>query len=324
MAQQAVTADLTHEQRALLAVLRFRADVARGETVVDRCTAILHGGAPMAGLVGTVAGARLVGSDPGARSCGSRPAADTSRAVLGVDTLWRETRRDSVLRYDDVTVVVLTTTWRVGQATHERFVAGPAARNLMSQPWVVREYELYAGSVWHRAPPVPGTTEFHTAVLRAISPGPPGFLRVDPRPLAADPTLEQPTAEALATVQPAAVDSMRALLGRLGIPEADALAPDRCPGVLVPNATATLGVVDGCPATPSLTAILGLPHRGGAYFPGRIDERASATNGGRWTVRVIQRFLGPGGSATSVFDYVMEYVDDAWRLQGKVLLLSID
>lgn len=166
IAQQAPTADLTHEQRALLAVLRFRGDVARGETVVDRCTAVLHGGTMMAELVATVPSAGMIGSDPVDRSCAPLPEAKASHAVLRVDSLWREARRDSVFGYERVSVVVLVTTWMVGRAAHERFLVRPAGGNVLHYPWVVQEYERHAETVWHRAPPVPDTTEFHTAVLQ--------------------------------------------------------------------------------------------------------------------------------------------------------------
>ncbi|HEX3157772.1 MAG TPA: hypothetical protein VHQ45_04605, partial [Gemmatimonadaceae bacterium] len=47
-------------QLALLAVLMFRGDVARGESAVDRCTATLHGGAAtMLRLPAAIPGVRV-------------------------------------------------------------------------------------------------------------------------------------------------------------------------------------------------------------------------------------------------------------------------
>lgn len=149
-------------------------------------------------------------------------------------------------------------------------------------------------------------------------------MHVDPRPLKADPAILDARPELLADVPASVLQSRSEVLRRLGVPEADATEPRKCPGALVVGTN-----VDrtGCPRnTAILVAILGLPRFGGAYLPqsSALDERESGAKQGHWSVRVVETFVTPEASSTKVSDYVMERTGKGWGLVKKEPWLWID
>lgn len=174
-------------------------------------------------------------------------------------------------------------------------------------------------------------TSLLVAVLRHISsePGPPD-LRLDPRPLRADPAIVELTDELGRAVpefvttrpdpfepaSPAVVARRSRDAASIGVGEASVTAFPRCPGIMLvgpPELRASSGPVAGCPPDQIRVVVVATPRPGGPYWPGsRVDERSAA---GLWTARVIERRVGPGGGYTSAADYVAERDEcGGWRI----------
>jgi hypothetical protein len=188
----------------------------------------------------------------------------------------------------------------------------------------------------------PDTSLLAAVLARLVEEGGRVPLRVDPRPLRPDPAIVElapslaqivpehvtTRADPLAPVEPAHLSSRARLIERLGLRREDAYSYPRCPGILKlgpPEIRPDPRPLAGCPADTFRVAILALPRRGGAYWPGsRIDERAG-TPDGVWTVRVIERRLTPFGSSGSASDYVAQRDSHAsWRILRRVGLLVTD
>jgi hypothetical protein len=163
----------------------------------------------------------------------------------------------------------------------------------------------------------PDTALFST-VVRAIYSGPAeDFLRVDPRPLKADPRAMAARRDNLANVPAAVLESRSEVLRRLGVPIMDAINTPACAGTLVPPERKE---VHGCPTGRQIkVAIVGLPRFGGAYAGGSVDEREQGARQGHWSVRVIEHLMGPNGSSQTISDYVVQRGDGGrgWKLVKK-------
>jgi hypothetical protein len=139
------------------------------------------------------------------------------------------------------------------------------------------------------------------------------FVEIDPRPLKPDPDVMVPIAASFADVGRAAVEARAGVLRRLGIRQVDAAALPPCPGVLSFTATEEERRRN-CPRDTTLTAAVGLPRPGGAYFPGGLDEREQGARRGHHAVRVLAIRRMPHGFNGIVYDYVMEKRSGRWRL----------
>lgn len=183
----------------------------------------------------------------------------------------------------------------------------------------------------------PTDTAHFAAVVRALSEQTQrekSRLKVDPRPLRADPeimTLNRHVLEVAPLdpvnqnpLAPAHGEILRRrvqVLNRLGAEQTDAFAGPRCPGVLVPPEMADRS---GCPKERMRLAILGLPRPGGAYrhrqqsAEAQEEERAK----GLWAVRVLSHALYPEGSNWVAADYVIQRDPStrAWRVVDVVML----
>ena len=183
-------------------------------------------------------------------------------------------------------------------------------------------------------------TSLFAAAVRAIYDGPvEGFLRVDPRPLRADPklvTLNSALARAvpdrvtassspLAEVPAEVIRRRSEVLERLGVRQTDALDRPACAGLVPWDRRPSIR--EGCPKEGQIkVAILGVPRPGGAYPPSSLDEREEGLRQGYWTVRVIEKLLGPQGATSTTSDFVFEENADGtgWRLVKRVGLLWTD
>lgn len=158
-------------------------------------------------------------------------------------------------------------------------------------------------------------------------------LKVDPRPLRADPeimTLNRNVLEVapldsvnrnpLADAQTEILRRRVQVLKRLGVEQTDAFAGPQCPGVMVPPPVDR----SGCPKEPMRLAILGPPRPGGAYrhrqqgAEAQEEERAKDL----WAVRVLTHDVSPQGSNWVAADYVIQQDPStrAWRVVDVVML----
>ncbi len=188
---------------------------------------------------------------------------------------------------------------------------------------------------------VRGDTALFAAAIQAIYDGPDrDFLRVDPRPLKADPeivTLNSSLAKIvpdrvgadstpLAHVSSEVVRRRLEVLRRLDVKRADALNRPPCAGTMVPWDRRP-SIREGCPEEGQIKiAILGLPRPGGAYWSQSVDKREEGLRKGHWSVRVLEWVLGPEGSIGTASDFVFERTSDntAWKLVERVPLFVIE
>jgi len=169
------------------------------------------------------------------------------------------------------------------------------------------------------------------ARLRADAAGVP--LRIDPRPLSADPALVELTPQlsaaapdlvhtprpVLATVASAVTERRRRILLQLGIAAGEVPTHPECPGGLVPPGHPAVQR-PGCPAADTIEAAVALSRAGGAYLPGSgTDEQGDREHR---SVRVIRRELRPSGAMQTAYDFVLSR--DAvvgWRVSRVVALV---
>ncbi len=167
-------------------------------------------------------------------------------------------------------------------------------------------------------------------------------VRVDPRPLRADPTIVELTpalaqvvpeyvstrTDPLAPVAPTDLARRVRVLEGLGLRQADISGYPRCPGLLLsgpPEIRQDGRPVTRCPPDEFKVVIVGLPRLGGAYWPGSgVDRRAEAPDGA-WTLRVIERHLTPFGFSGAADDFVAHRDPQGrWRILMRVGLLVTD
>jgi hypothetical protein len=166
-------------------------------------------------------------------------------------------------------------------------------------------------------------TSLFEAVVKAIDPDPSRGVRIDPRPLEADPEAVRATGH-LADVPEALIEQRRAVLLRLGVAEVDYLGLGPCAGTMVPPGSGNADRT-GCPARREFVAITGLPRPGGAYWSmSPIDEREEGRKQGYWAVRVLMQTRDPDGASGSAWDYVFRKAHGGWELVKKQSLLSVD
>lgn len=173
-------------------------------------------------------------------------------------------------------------------------------------------------------------TALFAAVVRAIGNlGAREPVRIDPRPLAADPRITTVRPEALADVPEEVVELRAAVLERMGIDQTDAVEDANCPGLMPPP-----GPKPGCPQDESYHSVItGLPRPGGAHWPDAavaggyvkvpdVDEREPGLSLGYWSMRVITKSQFPNGGPGSAWDYVFGWDRESgeWQLVEKVPL----
>jgi hypothetical protein len=172
-------------------------------------------------------------------------------------------------------------------------------------------------------------TALFTAAVRSMMAEHQTKLRVDPRPLRTDSVASNADylrfAEPSAAAAPPDVAKARsAALKRLGIPEADAFAASRCPGV-----QAILSASERarkCPPGRQLIAILGLPRRSGAVrLSGDSTDPRGGEPHGYWFIRALEMEIYKAGArATMVVDYVMGWGASGWTVVKKERLFVLE
>ena len=183
-------------------------------------------------------------------------------------------------------------------------------------------------SVAQDIPAAPGTdTALYSLVARAVVAEARIPVRIDPRPLSADPEVDGAADRTRAKVSAAVVAELERVLRGLGIEPTDDATRGECPGALVPHEPndprRDKRIL--CPAKPIALAAIGLPRRGGAFMPGTpTDERAIGEQLGDWAVRVVLTALDQQGAATTVYDFVFRKEVQGWKLVKKVPLLFIE
>lgn len=161
-------------------------------------------------------------------------------------------------------------------------------------------------------------------------------LRVDPRPLAGDPEIvslfrlpeslqmgKGASAGSLAERVGTEFEARRRVLANRGTRETDAFNDAKCPGAMLPSVGETLEERRAyCPEGAGFySAIVTMPRKGGAYVPGRIDERAQTD---LFTVRAIVRLVSSSGSAESASDFVFQVNGGRVALLRRVALARIE
>jgi hypothetical protein len=167
-------------------------------------------------------------------------------------------------------------------------------------------------------------TDVLSAILKAaLSDAGTIDLRVDPRPLIADPTfLYTVQPEAIASV-PALVVSRRAdVIRAAGLSTVDTAILEQarsCPGALVISKPDSLGRIDrghvaGCPEEPFAVLAVGPPRPGDTVLPADqvYDRDAEMAARGYWATRVIRTTLGHGRSSVYAADYVLTKRAATW------------
>jgi hypothetical protein len=153
-------------------------------------------------------------------------------------------------------------------------------------------------------------------------------LRVDPRPLHADSVASNEdylrfAEPSVADTRPDVAKARSAALRRLGVPEADAVAASRCPGVEAILSAAE--AAQRCPFGRELVAILGLARRSGAVRPS--PDSTDLGGGGRqgyWVMRALEMHLNQHSRATIVADYTMGWKAGGWTVVKKEPLFILE
>ena len=164
-------------------------------------------------------------------------------------------------------------------------------------------------------------------------------LRVDPRPLRDDPRLVSlhrvdviperwhPDAASapLANASAELIDARIRVLTRLRIGHTDAIRDARCPGIMTLSPQDDSLKLAFCPRADHRSVIVGLARAGGPYWPGNIDERRKYGDTTAFSVRVIQRNVGPRGSVELSSDYVfIKIAGSQWQLSEWRPLLIVE
>lgn len=179
---------------------------------------------------------------------------------------------------------------------------------------------------------VAGDTALFSTILRtAMANAGREELRVEPRPLDADPRRYGVLAAALAPVSTHDLQERTELIRKLGLRTADAVVENQtfsCPGtaLIAPEWFLRDTVRAGCPKKPYTVVAVALPRRGTADFnkSGPYDRSSETAACGFWSARVIQTALGPGGSSIYAADYVLSKRNGAWTVVKVVGLIYIE
>ena len=162
-------------------------------------------------------------------------------------------------------------------------------------------------------------------------------IRIDPRPLLADPSILElfPTAgdadvvgpprEPLAHVARRTLRRRTRVLERQRVPPGDALAFGTCPRGLVRlgDEHAVQEPREGCPPAPFTVAIVALPRPSRSESaPASGEQAETVADGSVWRVRVIRRQLQPRGTTGTTLDYVVRRLAPGeWRIVTVVTLM---
>jgi hypothetical protein len=171
-------------------------------------------------------------------------------------------------------------------------------------------------------------TALFTAAVRSMMAEHQTRLRVDPRPLRADSVAGNAdylrfAEPSVADARPDVAEARSAALRRLGVPEADAIAASRCPGVqAILSAAERAGK---CPPGRQLIAILGLPRRGGAVrLSGDSADPGGGAPHGYWVIRALEMEMNQQSRATIVADYVVGWKAGSWTVVKKERLFVLE
>jgi hypothetical protein len=153
-------------------------------------------------------------------------------------------------------------------------------------------------------------------------------LRIDPRPLNADPqiTLVDMTSD-YAPATEAQIDGRVATLRRIGAAETRAPVAGGCPGALVPMDDRDPGNPKSkfCPKQLERLVAVALPRAGGAYHPHtNHDERTSGSLLGYVAVRIIVVTRSPAGASTVSADMVFRRTYSGWELVKVQRLIIVE
>jgi hypothetical protein len=172
-------------------------------------------------------------------------------------------------------------------------------------------------------------TNLLSAILKAAISGAGRLeLRVDPRPLVADSGQYDVQPAAIAPVSPAVVRRRTAVIRAAGLRTVDATKVGQnkdCPGIFVIGQPDSLGIInshDRCPKEAFYVLSVGLPRPGRDVLPGDevYDRDVERVARGYWAARVIQTYLGPGGSSLKTSDYVLAKRGGTWVVIKIVVL----
>lgn len=180
-------------------------------------------------------------------------------------------------------------------------------------------------------------TALFLAVVQSLASTEERPLRVDPRPLIGDPRITHPHPRAFAPVDSGVVQRRSRVLRTLGVPQGDRIEDGKCAAL---SGGIPANPLPGFPAPPPASdsvrlarqecskkgrfaaVILGLPRRGGAYYPPlSIDEREEGLRRGYWTTRV--------NMVTEFSDVVLDVVaapsssGNGWKIVRRVELLNM-
>jgi hypothetical protein len=176
-------------------------------------------------------------------------------------------------------------------------------------------------------------TSLLSAILKAaISDAGRVELRVDPRPLVADPELYTVQSEAIAPVSALVVRRRSDVIQAAGLRTIDATIVNqnsKCPGTFVIGKLDSLHHSNshvGCPEEPFYVLAVGLPRPGSdALAEDEVYDRDTEKAGrGYWAARVIRTLIGPGGSSVHASDYVLEKRAGTWVVVKIVGLMYIE
>lgn len=159
------------------------------------------------------------------------------------------------------------------------------------------------------------------AVVRDLTDASRESWRIDPRPLTPDPRVTTISAATRAAIGPEVLRARAAFLSSYGVRSVDALALPPCDGGLS-LAPATDPRRRGCPHTTMAVAAVALLNA--APRSGRGEAGAAVARGRSWTrsqkVRIVVTYLTPAGASSTVYDFIMRRVGNAWRVLRRVPL----
>ena len=114
------------------------------------------------------------------------------------------------------------------------------------------------------------------------------------------------------------------VLRELGVEAADALRAAACPGWMV--VSEGLAPATPCAASQTRTAILSLSREGGARFPsgGPAFAAGIPVDAVLRTIRVVEVFSGPRGSAVESSDYVFGLRANRWQFLSRVQVYIVE
>ena len=166
----------------------------------------------------------------------------------------------------------------------------------------------------------PGDSAQFAAVVAAILESHAAPIKVDPRPLIADPIVTEALTQWHANVEPHVITARQRILQSASIDTISDVSARGCPGRLLPPGILSKA---SCPASRFTLIAVGLARAGGAYLPDGIDEREAGARLGEHAVRVIATELVSSGAVVTVADYVIKSAGGSWVFVKRVVLLYL-